>query len=276
MTRVRPRSSPYGAAVGAGAEGAVDPFKSIPVLVAERRNQDGAQRLRDAIRVLPQADTRMLVLGLATAPEPLVLWAYHLELDRRNVPPCLRWPANESTLQDEFITWLADLLWFTKRHPSHVPRFRGWRGLLASPPASDAWHATAARQFLFVSSRYSVAYWCANGLGLSDAQRQDLMTLPTNAMQAERRQLAAGRWTAVGELLLSHAVQHPDRSGMRRPEDVAARRMRILRTFVLSGKSAAATANYWHLLSGETMTRQAVSKQVASALSVIEDGARSA
>ncbi|MDM0049292.1 hypothetical protein [Variovorax sp. J22R115] len=246
------------------------PFKSITVLVAERRHQEGLQRFRDGVRVLPSASTQTLVLRLATTSDPLMLWAQHLELDRRGVPPCQRWPANEITPQHEFITWLADMLWFAKRNPAHTPRFRGWKGLFDNPPTSAKWHATAMRQFLHVSSRYSVAYWCANGMGLTEPQRMDLMTTPTKAMVAERRQLAPAPFAAMRERLLSHAMQHPDRSGARTPDAVAARRARLLRAFILSGRSAATTAANWRLLTGETMTRQAVAKQVAAALEVLD------
>jgi len=248
------------------------PFKSITLLVAERRHQEGLQRFRDGVRALSTTSTQTLVLRLATTSDPLMLWAQHLELDRRGIPPCLRWPANESTIQHEFITWLADVLWFTKRNPAHVPRFRGWKGLFTSLPTSAAWHAAATRQFMFVSSRYSVAYWCATGMGLSDGQRRDLMTLPTKAMEAERRKFAAAPFAVIQERLLSHAMQHPDRSGARTPDAVAARRARLLRTFLLSGRSASATAKNWHLLTGEALTRQAVAKQVGAALDVLNRG----
>ena len=246
------------------------PFKSITVLVAERRHQEGLQRFHDGVRALPTTSTQTLVLRLSITSDPLMLWAQHLELDRRGIPPCLRWPANESTLQHEFITWLADVLWFAKRNPAHVPRFRGWKGLFANPPTSAAWHAAATRQFLFVSSRYSVAHWCANGMGLSESQRGDLMTMPTRAMAAERRQLARAPFATIHERLLSHAMRRPDRSGRRTPDEVATRRAHLLRAFTLSGRSAATTATNWRLLTGETMTRQAVAKQVTAALDVLD------
>jgi len=247
------------------------PIKSITVLAAERRHEEGLQRFRDAVRALPTAETRTLVLRAATASDTLMLWALHLELDRRGIPPCLRWPANDSTLQHEFITWLADMLWFTKRNPTHTPRFRGWRGLFDNPPASAKWHAAGARQFAFISARYSVAHWCATGLGLSEPQRHDLMTLPTSSMQAERRQLAPRQWATATQRLLSHATAHPDRSGRHSPERVASRRAALLRTFVLSQRSPTATAEHWQLVTGSRLSRQAVSKQIETISGAVAD-----
>ncbi|MGJ3701727.1 hypothetical protein [Variovorax sp. AFSI2.2] len=244
-------------------------FKSITMLAAEKRQHEGSERFCEAVRGLTSASTQTLILRLSMGTDTLLMWAIHLELDRRNVPPCLRWPTNDSTPQHEFVTWLADMLWFTKRNPRHTPRFRGWKGLFDTPPCSAKWHATAARQFAFVSARYSVAHWCTTGLGLSDSQRRDLMTLPTSGMRAERRRLAPQQWTIASERLLSHAMRHRDRSGRHTPENVAARRAALLRTFVLSHRSPTATAENWRLLTGGQLSRQAVSKLIETITDIV-------
>ena len=243
---------------------------SLPSLFADMRGRHDRNHIARVIKALPDAATGTLVVGLATTTEPITLWAIHCELDRRNVPPCIRWPANNDSPQTGYITFLADMLWFCKRHPGHTLEFRGWRGLFTNAPASPAWHATAHRQYLYVWSRYSLSYYAAKGLMLSDADRIDLMTLPTKTMVAERRQLQPTEFSAIRVKLLSHSAEHPDRSGVRSFEDVANRRAGLWRLFLLSGKSQANTVRNWKLLMGETITRQAVAKQLSIVASVLE------
>lgn len=206
-----------------------------------------------------------LVVRLATATDPLVLWAIHLELDARNVPPCIRWPANEGDGgQLEFITFLADLLWICKRNPEHIAGFKSARSVFRQVPDSHDWHVAAHRL-------YEYAYWIGHGavsnigaraLALVDRQRQDLMTLQTKPMRADRYQLQPREFEVTRERLLSHALEKPDRSGKVTPKDSAERRAKLWRVFVLSGSNQTATVKHWQALTGETMTRQAVSKQL--------------
>lgn len=253
----------------------VEPFgsdiRSISQLIAERSHGGDLTRLAATVRALPTCDTQTLVLRLATTSDPLALWALHLELARRDIPPAQRWPANTETPQTEFVTFVADLHWLSTRYPGHAPAFRGWRGVFTHPPASPAWHATVHRQYLFVQSRYSVSHWCAQGLTLTEAQRQDLMMLPTAAMQADRRQLQPERFAALRERLLSHAVAHPDRSGRHAPEAIANRRARLWRAFVLAGRDYTATTRHWRNLTGEALTRQAISKQLNAVADVLRE-----
>ena len=192
-----------------------------------------------------------------------MLWALHCELDKRDVSPCVRWPANTDTPQAEFITFLADLLWFCKRHPEHRAHFKGWRTLLKQAPASPGWHAAAHHRYLFVLPRYSLAHYCAKGMGLSDVDRDDLMSLPTNTMVADRRQLQQEKFEATRHRLLSFGAAHPDRSGLRAFDVTAQRRASLWRVYVLSRKRQAATVKNWALLSGETITRQSLARQLA-------------
>lgn len=248
-----------------------DDVRSISQLIAERSYRGDLARLAATIRALPATGTQTLVLRLATTADALALWAMHLELARRDIPPAQRWPANQESAQAEFITWLADLHWIAMRYPGHEPRFRGWRGVFTHPPASPAWHATAHRQYLFVRPRYSVAHWCAKGLALTEPQRRDLLAMPTNAMQADRRPLRPEQFAAIRERLLNHAVAHPDRSGMRTPEAIANRRARLWRVFVLAGRDHTATAKHWRNLTGETLSRQAIAKQISAVADVLRD-----
>lgn len=245
--------------------------RSVPHLISRRLATPGAQDFARVVRGVALHDIRTLILRLATTDDPLVLWRLHLELDKRDIPPCLRWPGNQSTDQLEFVTWLADLLWLCNRDRSHVPAFRGWRDLFRHQPASAPWHALAHRQFLFVSRRYRLSHWCAKGLGLEDHQRGDLMMMPTAAMKADRRQLAPARWAVIWETLFSDALDRPDRSGVRTPERVATRRAMIWQVFVLSMRSQTEAARRWGLLTGESLSRQGLAKQVA----IVEDLLRS-
>jgi hypothetical protein len=236
------------------------PIDCIPMLLAQPSSVGERNTRRHAISGIPGSDTETLVARIGTSTDPIVLWALHLHLDRRGVPPCIRWPANIATPQAEFITLLADLLWLCRRLPStHRPAFRGWRNLWKEQPGSPAWHQHALRQYLFVAQRGSIGHWCATGLALSDAQRADLMMLPTAAMRATRTALHPSRVAAVERQLVDLAEMKPDRAREHSPHAVAVRRLRLWRVWVLSDRSPTRTAESWHLLTGERLSRQRVS-----------------
>lgn len=237
---------------------------AVPDLLSRVIGSPEVGYLRRVLADIPGQTTQTLIARIATTEDPVKLWALHLALDRREIPPCLRWPANESTDQADFITLTADLLWFTKRNPLHRPEYRGWRDLFTHRPESPAWHAAALRQYRYACRRSSLAHWCALGLGLSDAQRQALMTMPTNAMRADRRQLHSTELSATREALTLHAQANPDKSRKRTWNEVAERRALIWRTYILAGRSPTRASSFWHLLTGESLTRQAMSKQIDS------------
>ena len=133
---------------------------------------------------------------------------------------------------------------------------------MKNAPASPGWHAAAHHRYLFVLPRYSLAHYCAKGMGLADADRDDLMSVPTNAMVADRRQLQPERFEATRQRLLSFGAAHPDKSGLRDFDATAQRRASLWRLHILSRKKQAATVRNWALLSGETITRQSLAKQL--------------
>lgn len=242
-------------------------FKSVTLLATERRHQEGLDRFREAVRELPNVGIQTLILRLSTGQDALMMWAIHLELDHRGVPPCLRWPGNAHTTQAEFITWLADLHWFAKRHPQHDAQHKGWRNLLAQAPATAKWHAHACRQYAYAERRRgsrSLSHWCAQGLALTDVQRQELMTLPTRSIEASRRAIQGEQWAKLKENLVSHAITHPDRSAKCNPDQVASRRAAMFRVHVLAGGAISTTSRYWTLLTGQRLSRQAIAKQLAA------------
>jgi hypothetical protein len=240
---------------------------SVPMLLASP--VDRARR-RVLIANIPAASTETLILRLATTEDPMVLWALHLALDNRDVPPCLRWPRNDSTEQAEFITLLADLLWLCRRlPPGHAAKYRGWRRLFDHSPNSTAWHASAHRQYLFISARGSLSHWCAEGMNLADGDRANLMMLPTSAMRTARQRLQPAALADVEAKLIEEAQRHPDKSGTHPPHAIATRRLRMWRLFVLSGELPTLTARRWSLLTGETLTRQAIAKQAGVVVDLI-------
>ncbi|MDD5334480.1 MAG: hypothetical protein PHS32_12130 [Rhodoferax sp.] len=235
---------------------------SIPRLSAQKKTSGDSSRFKKTMLALPDTDTPTLILRIATTTDALTLWALHATLDKREIAPCLRWPQNDSTPQMKFITWVADLLWFCRRNPDHHPKSKGYQRLLAEKPAAHAWHERAYWMFARLYGRRSLAHITAVSLALTDTQRQALMTLPTSLMVTDRLELSPDRYEAKRERLCSYAVAHPDKSGTHRPEAVANRRVRLWRVHVLAGRSKTDTAKHWQLLTGQTITRQAVAKQL--------------
>lgn len=239
------------------------PVASITALTTTGTPADRADRIR-GIAGIKNADALTLVLRIAITTDPVVLWALHLRLDRLGVPPCQRWPPNVDTLQAEFVTLLADLLWLHRRLPAdHRAQYRGWRSLLAQAPRSPLWHEHALRQFRFISTRGSIAHLCAQGLALTDAQRVDTMMVPTAAMRAARRHLHPAALADLGGKLLDHAMAHPDRARQHSSQAIASRRLRLWRCWVLAGESPSRAAAAWAALTGENLTRQRVTAIVA-------------
>ncbi|MEJ6005091.1 hypothetical protein WG899_06005 [Paucibacter sp. AS339] len=259
-----------------GPAGAAGPDAPIILSVFQLRLQlaSSTSAIADFKRrtaTLETDDTQTLVLRVGTTTDPLVLWAIHLELDRRDVPPCIRWPTNDGDGgQLEFITFLADLHWLCKRSPSHRPKFKGWSGAFKHSPDSQEWHLAAHRQYAWIMRRgLGLSHQCAKGLALVDEQRLDLMTLPTTAMQAERRKLQPGPFERTRVVLQSNALLKPDRSGRVLPRDSAERRAKLWRVYLLSGRRQTVTAVNWSLLTGECVTRQALMKTVQTVASIL-------
>lgn len=241
--------------------GAPDPVCSIARLVAIKRDSVNLESFKRSISTLQDTATQTLIVRIATTTDALMLWALHLTLDKRNIPPCQRWPANTSTSQAEFITALADLLWFFKRDPRHVPRFRGWKALAALPPGHATWCEKAFWILTHIKGVH-LARQAVKGLGLSDAQRQELMMFPTLKMFESRRELRGDVLVETEHRLYSQAMSQPDRSRLHLPAKVAGRRTQLWRCHILSGLSPTETAKNWEALTGEALSRQAISKQI--------------
>jgi hypothetical protein len=237
----------------------LDSVKFIPQLIEEKRGCPRAASFSEAVRGLPATATTSLIVHLGTTSDPLLLWARHLELDHRDIAPCLRWPqADNAAPQLAYITWLADIYWLAKRWPEHAPAYMRWRNLFHYAPAGVQWHRTAR----WVYRPHKHPHYYARGLGLSDDQRQPLMTMQTNAMRADRQILK--RLPDLQDAIRLYAEEHPDRSGRRSSTELAERRTRLLRLYLLAGRNQATTVRYLEQLTGEQITRQALRKQLAS------------
>ncbi len=234
-----------------------DRLKTINELVADRRGSERREVFRAEVASLPSLPLDALIRRVATACDPLMLWALHLVLDARGVPPCLRGPHRQDTQQIAFVSWLADLLWFVRRHPTHRPTYKRWRGLFENVCGSDRWHRVA--RWVYRSGRGSGHYY-GKGLGLSDADRQPLVTMISNSMRGDRIMLA--RLPEIRERLHAHAVSHRDRSGAHSPGEVTSRRTELLRVFLLAGRSPTLAADYRAVLSGDRVSRQALTRQI--------------
>ena len=92
-----------------------------------RESSLAVERFKSMASRLPEATTQELLIRIGTTDDPLALWVLHLELDRRQIPPCLRMPYRDDSPELCFVTWLADLYWLRQRNPSHVTAYPSWR-----------------------------------------------------------------------------------------------------------------------------------------------------
>lgn len=243
---------------------APDPVHSIPHLFAEIRASRDLDLFKRKVQALHAKETRTLILQIAVTPDPAMLWALHVTLDKRNIQPCLRWPANNSTEQMTFVTWASDLAWFQRRNPGHVPKSKSCKRLYKEAVGGGAWHETVYWMFMKTVGRRSLSLATSRALAMTLQQRQELMMCPTTAMVKKRRELDPSRFEERRQILYDLAIAHPDKSGTTTPEAVAVRRAQLWRVYVLSGKSPTLTAQNWELLTGEVISRQAISKQISA------------
>lgn len=231
-----------------------DNLRSVPVLKDEERaaaqrdpygSRELVQKPLKRIKGLPTQELRLLMSRTTT---PLVLWAFHAELDTRGVPPCLRPHALELTEQNRFITTLADLLWIAKRHPGHVPLMARHRDVFADTVPSDRWHKAALYAY---QAAAGLPHMLARNLALTDEQRRETLTLATKAQQTPRKALEK-RQDDMRKELWAYALNHPDRAATRTPSELADRRMVMVQTFVALGRDSASTLAYLRDFEGIT------------------------
>lgn len=247
------------------------PIHSIRHLLAQKRASGDLERWKRSIAALPGTDTQTLIVRISTTTDALTLWALHVHLDKRGIAPCLRWPANTTTPQTLFVTWVADLHWFTKRNRAHAAKFQNWQRLMQDDPGSPEWHERAYRVFVAMHGRQNVSSYTARGLALEPEQRLTLMTLPTSRMVTTRLELNPTTFAETRRKLLEHAMACPDLSGTHKPDDVANRRAWLWRVHVLSGKRPAETARNWALLTKKATKRQGIARHLETIKTVLEN-----
>lgn len=240
------------------------PIKSIPRLAAEMATSADSSRFKRISDELANWDTQSLVTRIHTADDPLRVWTIHRELDRRGIEPCLRWPANTDTPQMRHITVMADLLWLATRHPDHEPAFRNWQRLFKDKPGSDTWLDRGFYLCTDSLQQNNLSRSGARALALSPAHRQLMMMFPTATMaNRQRPQLEPDRFEDAVITIHSAAQANKFKPRACNPEALAHRRALLWRVFVLLDSSPDATAKAWSRLTGETVSRQSVSKQIA-------------
>jgi hypothetical protein len=236
-----------------------DAIKSIPQVLTERKTNAAAWALfQAAASNIPKQDCRTLVARIGTTEDPLLLWLIHEELDRRDLPPAFRWPANYGSAQMEYITWLADIYWFTRRKPRHKAAYKNWQRWFGE--VSETWHTSALQAFSFAFKRGLGAAYFAKGLSLTDRDRQELMTIKTGGQIARLRPLK--KQVEYQNAILDHARAKPDRSGAKAPEEVAKRRYAMWRLYLLADGSETVAARQYQRLYGEQVARQNLGKQI--------------
>jgi hypothetical protein len=230
--------------------------KGIPELIQEQRTDPNLALFKASASGIAVDTIPGLIARIQTTMNPLTLWLIHLDLDRRGVPPGLRWPARLDHPQMRYITWLADILWLRRRYPSHPTSYNRWRGLFIYRPHCVQWHQTA----LWVHSskaagQHGQGHYFARGLGLTDDQRQEVMTVPTNTMRANRKLLVS---LPDFKLKMTRylAARPPDKSGTWSAQDVAERLSVVLKTNLLANRNKTRGCAYYEFLVGVKVARQ--------------------
>lgn len=226
---------------------------SVPELMQAAHQSPHRAQIRASVEAMRSEGTSGLLDRIKTLRDPLILWATHLALDQRHgVPPCLRGTPVGVGDQFDFITWLADVFWLAQRHRDHQTAHQRWQGLFRYPPASPEWHRSA--RWVYGQGGRRGGHFSASALGLSQAQRLSLMSMPTQRMVGNRQQLAAmGRHE---QRLMEHAIDHPDKAGLVTPTAVTTHRMTVVRVYLLANRNKSMAARFFELLTQRRMSRQ--------------------
>ncbi|MGZ8302927.1 MAG: hypothetical protein ACXW2U_10120 [Telluria sp.] len=236
------------------------PLVGLPALTASRQASKAAWALfQEMIKAISVASTLALVSRIQTATDALVLWEIHLELDRRGIAPSFRYPTNAATPQMEFVTWLADLHWFTRQKPKHKPCFDKWQRLFG--PITDGWHESARHVFETAYHRGNVATYTSRGMNLAECDRRLLMSVKSTGQLRRLRDLRQA--DDRRESITMHIAANAGRlSKDRTPDQVARRRFLIWKTYVLADRSETIAARIYQALYGEAIPRQNLGKQI--------------
>ena len=138
-------------------------------------------------------------------------------------------------------------------------------------PGSAAWLEKAYWQYVHSLGGMKISKHGAKGLALSLEHRRSLLAFPTTAMVRKRHQIGARNFEVIRARLESHAVANPDRSGVHQPGAIAQRRASLWRVYVLTRGSFAEVARNWQALTGQVLSRQAISKQIGIISAILHD-----
>lgn len=240
------------------------PFNSETCCDIEQlRIRLGSERLAEFRASLQKMDVRHLLARLGTTGLPVLVWELHLELDRRDIPPCARYPARDETPALEYVTWLADLFWLAKRNPLHETAYQSWTGLFSYALDSKQWHKLAL--WRYIGGKKSTYY--IRGIGLTDVQRRRLLFLQSEKSKPARRLLRKmGEYVAD---ILADANRHPDKSGVKTPKQVATDRAQILKCYLMAGGTTSLATELLAQIFDRTISRPFFIRQMAKIKDVI-------
>ena len=258
-------------AVDAETPGELDPpwwddLQSVPdlkraVLEAEKTDPAGSIFLGRALSNIKEQSTTTLMHRLAVVEHPMLAWALHVELDARDVPPCLRPWMPERSRQSAYLATLADLRWLVIRHPAHTTKYERLRSVFRYPVHDDRWHRAAIWAYRQCRGH---RHLLAARLGLIDAMRAHTLTMPNKHQSNDRRLLTTNRSTII-DTMIAHALKHPDKAGQTTAESVAARRVKMLTKFVMLDRNYSETIKSVALIDGTNMSRQTLARHLRSA-----------
>lgn len=218
-------------------------------------------RLAALVQQVRKQTARELLARLPTASSPLRAWIIHNELTNRRIAPVLRGDVDYGEPQMDLVRFVADIKWL-QTTARVQPLAASWRRIWAYPVGDRRWHEGVFRIWRAAYLGNRVAHYIAQGLGLDTHQRQQLLTLPTQAQAKERQQLRGEALAQLRDKIYMHALSKPDKSGKRSPEQVTEMRIQLWAVHVKCGRSPSVTAAALTTIRGERITRQAVSKQL--------------
>jgi len=233
---------------------------SVPALLARK---SGPELARFDVRVAALAgrDTMDLRASVETCADPAMLWALHAELAGRGIPPVLRGPRPwHLGAQGRLVEFAADLVWLAVTDPGHRARHGLAQGILRTRWDSDDWWRLVLRQF----GRSGDVRALVLALGLSDNQRQQLRTMQVSSRARLFERLHGDGFGQLVNCIETALRERPDKSGRTDPRATAIRRAQLWRVHRLLGTGPAETARVWAALSGESLSRQQVARQLAA------------
>lgn len=245
-----------------------DELQTVPdmkqaVMDAQTTDPTGSVFLGHALGSIASQPTPTLLLRLQTVEHPVIAWALHMQLDARDVPPCLRPWMPDRSRQSAFIATLADLMWLATRHPGHKTYGR-MQGVFKHPVRDDRWHKAALWAYRQCQGR---PWQLAGRLNLTDTMRCHTLTMTTGAQTADRKRLRKA-FPSLMAAMIQHGRQHPDKSGLTTPAAVADRRALLISTFVLLGRNQTETIACLQRVADIDISRQTLVRQLQAASTI--------